>query len=63
MKKHILITTLVSTILFSQSVFATDENKLNSAEQSHDLPTFQVEEISMPTVSNASGQREFVIKL
>lgn len=57
MKKHILITTLVSSILFSQSVFATDENKLNSAEKSHDLPTFQVEEISTPTVSKAVSPR------
>ena len=57
MKKHILISTLVSTILFSQGVFATDENKLNSTEQRHDLPTFQIEEISMPTISKAVSPR------
>ena len=57
MKKHILISTLITSILVSHTVSAKSENELTSADQSHNLPTFNVEEIAPPVISKTVAPR------
>ena len=57
MKKHILISTLITSIIVSHTVSAKSENEQTSAEQSHNLPTYKVEEIAPPVISKTVAPR------